>query len=220
MHNKLKKQWIMLSRFVYNVCKNRDKSHGYYHMRTVAEKSLEIYNEIYDIHNLILAEYIMTVAWLHDVADHKYEIDNMYLAKVNRFLLEIYDQKTTIFLINIIDRISYSKEYSKVENNLELDWKNILNEDGLFIRNIVSDADKLEALGKNGLDRCILYGQIKYKKNHGIDISKNELKEEVKCQSIRVLKIKDHYLRTEYGKQLAELLHDDYIKYLHIFLNS
>lgn len=99
--------------------------------------------------------------------------------------------------MDIIDRISYSKEVKMIKAN-NLDWKCVLGVKGLIVRNIVSDADKLEAIGKIGLDRCIEYTKTKYFEKHSEKIPKNVLKVMVNNYADEKLKtLKDHFIRTK-----------------------
>lgn len=106
------------------------------------------------------------VALLHDVADHKYvEDDPTLTTQVNNFLGKLTTNssykllvKGTVFyhLFNpdtinkIIERISFSRQAKYGTQN----WYASLGIWGVLIRDIVSDGDKLEAIGKNGINRC------------------------------------------------------------------
>ena len=54
--------------------------------------------------------------------------------------------------------------FSKEIKNGSSDWHEIIGIEGIIIRNIVSDADKIDALGETGIRRCIEFGFYKYKK--------------------------------------------------------
>ena len=54
-------------------------------------------------------------------------------------------------IISIIDNISFSKEYNLRKNNKTIE----LDENTMILRNIVSDADKIESVGKKGIERMI-----------------------------------------------------------------
>ena len=117
--------------------------------------------------------------------------------------------------MKIIDLISYSKEQKTIESGnrinfvLELGWVNTV------VRNIVSDADKLEALGKIGLVRCIEYTKEKYFEKNKTTILNDELKELVlKHANEKLLRLKDEFITTETGKMMAGPLHDQLLNYL------
>ena len=65
---------------------------------------------------------------------------------------------------------------------------------GLIVRNIVSDADKLEAIGEIGVNRCCQYTREKY----GEDLSKEKLVSYVKehCEE-KLFLLSEKYIKTE-----------------------
>jgi hypothetical protein len=142
--------WNKLSNFTKEISKNRDISHNYEHFLSVTNTSILIFNKIEIENNKkdILFNILISVAWLHDIIDHKYTDSSENKVLLIKFLNEIFSNDDTLLILNIIERISYSKENYYIINNKNNDWNEILGEDGLLIRNIVSDADKLDALGK------------------------------------------------------------------------
>ncbi|AYV79248.1 MAG: metal dependent phosphohydrolase [Faunusvirus sp.] len=202
----LKTLWSDVSKFVITTCADRDPSHGYDHMRTVAETALRIYDaeqvgyndDKYDIQRLIII-----VALLHDVADHKYDKTGQLHKTVADFIKSICPDDY-ILVGNIIDRISFSKEDKILACGDKLDWQEVLGDVGSLVRNIVSDADKLEAIGIIGVTRCIEYCRHICK---NID-EKTLLVLVIKHAQEKLLRIKTHYIRTKTGKRLAEPLHD------------
>jgi 5'-deoxynucleotidase YfbR-like HD superfamily hydrolase len=205
--------YTTLSNFVELTCKGRDPSHGHNHMEQVVKNSLLIFS--YEIDNYTnnndkknyLRDLVVTVAWLHDVPDHKYD-DGTLKDRVKDFLHKI--TKEVELILNIIDRISYSKEVKYKDT----DWLKVLGPDGCFVRNIVSDADKLEALGKGGLTRVIEFIKVKTP-----DISREELNKKIKDHAEeKLLRLKDHFIRTGFGKLLAERLHNEFVDELNNFI--
>lgn len=211
--------WNQLSEFVANVCCDRDDSHGHKHMETVAVNALKIFDKErqkiseYDVDKL--ERYIIITAWLHDVADHKYDKDNRLKIVVSEFTKSVVDSEDDVELIlNIIDHISYSKENRALilGSGTPIDFRSVLGGFGEIVRNIVSDADKLEALGKIGFDRCVDFTKHSYKEKYGVDISYDALKNNVIAHSHeKLLRLKDEFIRTEYGKQLAIPLHNELV---------
>ncbi len=207
-----------LSKFVQDICSDRDPSHGHSHMKQVTKNSLDIFaNEINNYTSdqtkqNYLKDLVMHVAWLHDVADHKYDKDGSIKKKVKDYLVKTVADCADL-IENIIDRISYSKENMSKINNIKLDWPEVLGADGCFVRNIVSDADKLEALGKVGLDRC-----VQYIKEKDPTISYEQLVTKVNGHANeKLLRLADEFIVTPYGKKLAEKLHDELIDALNNF---
>lgn len=136
--------------WVQRVMLGNDESHNFDHIKRVTEKSIEIAIKE-GINDPRLLSKIAIVAVLHDAADHKYQnatIDDVRdCLRQNLPSSESSEQIQGI--INIIECISFSKEK---KNGLP-----DLGEENNLVRNIVSDADKLDALGIQGLRRCITY---------------------------------------------------------------
>jgi len=207
----------LLSNFVKEKCINRDNSHGWLHMKNVVENSLKIYNLECIKGNIIpsyeIKQLILIVAWLHDVADHKYD-HNGYLRKELQIFLNKNFPKYTNLILNIVEHISFSKENDCLKKGIDLNWINILGEEGLLIRNIVSDADKLEALGKNGFERTCKYTEEVYKKKYAKNITYDKLITNVKQHAQdKLLRLKNEFIHTISGKELAEPLHEQ-LKYM------
>lgn len=196
------------SLFVKEICKGRDSSHGYEHIHAVMRNSLMIYKGE-KIENEEIKELCIVTAWLHDVADHKYDRNGVLKERLLQFLKMNYSHNQKLSL-DIIDRISFSKECGNKE-----DWELILGEKGLLVRNIVSDADKLEALGTVGIERCIEYTKETYRKKYNKEISREELCQEVKKHAEeKLLRLKDEFIRTKTGKKLAIPLHQELVEKL------
>jgi len=119
-----------------------------------------------------------TTALLHDVADHKYtQLDSSLQSKLRNFLNELTSDQNnrsqvegTVFkhlyntktILDIIERISFSRQQKEGKT----DWHEVLGIWGILVRNIVSDADKLEAIGKTGIERCRDYIIEIYERNY------------------------------------------------------
>jgi hypothetical protein len=139
---------VKLSEFVKDVCKGRDPSHGWEHTKTVAKNAMIIFNGMYDDDNFSISDSVIAVAWLHDVVDY----DGKLRKKCYTFLvqeLKCNDQVANQ-LLNIIDRVSFSREQDYGDS----DWLSVIGTDGITVRNIVSDANKLEAI-YDGLYRLV-----------------------------------------------------------------
>ena len=178
---------------------NRDKSHGIDHIQKVVVNVEKISQ------NYILSQrekYILRVsALLHDAYDHKYVIDNKEIIKIkeniHNDLINLgftWNEIQIIFII--IDNISFSKE----KENRYSELLSLLSIKIIHIRNIVSDADKIEALGLEGIYRMILYSTHKNK-----NITINELIYEIKkiCTNKLYILISENYIRTDIGRKIA-----------------
>lgn len=75
--------------------------------------------------------------------------------------------------------------------------KSFTNQQALM-RDVVSDADKLEAVGKSGLERC-----IEYQKEIHPDLSERERMDKVIEHGYDKLFYLDDYMHTPFGKELG-----------------
>ena len=192
-----------LREFVLNATRDRATSHGWIHMKSVAETSKKIMADM----ELPPKQqrHILTVAWLHDVADHKYDKDGSLRKLMSYFICELYPDNYKN-VIECIDSISFSREtklgYKYYENYLAPYW--------LLVRNVVSDADKIEAIGINGLIRCRDYTQ---------EVSNVKLDDEALLKDVwkhsqeKLLLLYKSYIHTDKGKQIARPLHEDMIRW-------
>ena len=199
--------WKTLSDQVQQICQGRDPSHGWEHMKRVATNALIIAQDYQDIDiNMVLA-----VAWLHDVADHKYDKDGKLQDRLKEVVTIVFNKSDDQQLcLNIIARISFSKEVQAQKDGNFKEWHQILGDKGMMIRNIVSDADKLEALGLEGFQRCKIYTEECYLTKNGQHISREELKKNViNHANEKLLRLKDEFIKTTKGKELAAPLHKE-----------
>lgn len=205
--------WSTLSDFVSHTCASRDESHGHEHMRQVATTSLTIADDVFGSltnHNDKLYRITLACAWLHDVPDHKYDTDGHLTQKVEVFLDNHFPQDAQRIL-QIIERVSYSKEVKARAFN-SLDWQDVLGTDGCIIRDIVSDADKLEALGKIGAIRCMQFIEHRHFEKTKTHAPAHIVIEYLKQHAHeKLFRLKDEFIRTNLGKKLAEPLHQELI---------
>jgi len=166
----------VIEEFVRNVMSN-DPVHGYPHVRRVKELALKIashYSGKVDVEVLELA------ALLHDIARNgPGMVDHAYAsAKVAEVLLKLvgYPENKASLVIEAISSHSYST--GKDPQSLEA--------------RILSDADKLDALGAIGIARVFLYsGAI----GRGIEESVAHIKN-------KILKLPE-LMKTPEGRELA-----------------
>jgi HD superfamily phosphodiesterase len=170
--------------------------------------TLTDYYNYQDLDKLILD--VLTVALLHDVADHKYDYEGTLQEKLDNFgYLNIKNYEDIKKVINLI---SFSKENKALQEGKQLNYLELLGEHYKIVRQIVSDADKIEAIGKCGIDRCISY--IKHKNP---EFTKEEIYKNMLIHSKeKLLKIKDHFIKTPTGKKMAIPLHKEMVEYIKI----
>ena len=176
---------------------NAEGGHDWWHIERVwksAKKIAETENV-----NLLVVE---LGALLHDIADAKFHDGDEELGPqiAAAFMREInVDQETILHVVQIIKHISFKggKE-AQTFTSLEL--------------NVVQDADRLDAIGANGIARTFNYGGFKNREIFNPNVTPNLLmsKEEYKksdAPSInhfyeKLLLLKD-LMNTETGKQMA-----------------
>ena len=224
--NFIKKQnnnyWKILDNFVFKTVKGRDESHAHAHMKKVAMNSIEILLKLNDFSLINDKNYklITFSSWLHDISDHKYDSDGKLKKIRDEFIQEFCNDKETNLIIDIIESVSYSKEKKEIDKGTPINWKKKFGEYEI-IRNIVSDADKLEAIGKIGIIRCIEYSnhinKKKYKNKTELEINEIIKNDVNKHAQEKLLKLKDNFIHTKSGKELAEKLHDELIDELEKF---
>jgi HD superfamily phosphodiesterase len=150
-------RWDLLADFVERTCADRDESHGYEHMKAVAETCRLLverdYHDRRHYHHLLIDT--ITAAWLHDIADHKYDKDGMLEQRLDEFGQTNISNYREIK--QVIKHVSYSSENKAIQAGTPLDYDHILTPYYALVRHIVSDADKLEAIGKIGITRALTY---------------------------------------------------------------
>lgn len=182
---------------------NRDASHGWNHVLTVCKNALVIC-KTENINNERDLKIIMICALGHDIWDHKYiSISEESIIKKNfaedinnlGFLLADVD-----LIIRIIDSISLSKEFEMRKEKKEFD----LEKHEEILRNVVSDADKLEALGKICIERMIEYDINSNSGEVSIEHHMDHIKKH--CTEKLYFLIDEYYIKTRTGRLIAEPL--------------
>jgi len=182
-----------------------DESHDISHHVDVFINSISIFKGL-EMQNRRYQDVLIMIIYaslLHDIIDHKYPNNlELKIKKVNDFLEQkLPDHSNNIKWI--INNMSYKKESifgypCHIDKNVQLS------------RNIVSDSDKLEAIGDVGIRRC-----QQFSKNINPEATDNEINKMVilHCHE-KLLKIKD-YMRTSVGKNMANERHiviEEFIK--------
>jgi hypothetical protein len=224
--------------FVTEICQDReDNAHKIDHAKIVAHLAQKIIQSDHSerarvILNKPTVELCGVVTgFIHDVLDHKYpDITGERRRKLLEFIQSLriigYDGKIIgEELINIADYVSYSKENNAILAGTPLDFESLLNSPNLpyasYIRDAVSDADKLDAIGENGLPRLIDHSKHVFTKNHGREPTHNELKSTILSHANeKLLRLKNHFIRTQVGKDLAESAHDIFVTQLNAFCSG
>lgn len=169
-----------------------DESHDVFHALAVYENARDIAIHDYPSFN---DNILMFASLLHDVCDHKYP-SSITKEQRNKFIQTHLSDTEAQTVIDIIDNISYSQEVKGKRKTLEYPFS--------IYQNIVSDADKIEALGEIGIRRCEIF-----------TLEKGGIvpKDVVIHSHEKLLHLKDKYIRTSRGKQLAEPRHQIIVEY-------
>ena len=170
----MNKKEILLKVEEYSkVCsEGNEPGHDFAHVQRVRKLAIYLAKE-YDLDTF----FVEILALLHDVEDHKLNSNN----NVKEFLntLDILDSARET-LIYILDHISFSKYPTPIEHFP-------------LIGKIVSDADRLDAIGAIGIARAFSYGG-----NH------NRSFEETLKHFDEKLLVLDQYLYLDKSKEIAQ----------------
>lgn len=161
---------------------------------------------------------VVAGALLHDILDEKLFDPTEAEFELRDFLKSIYISLDEInLLVSLIKCISYGSEFDNNKDDLFLEAK------------IVSDADKLDAMGAIGIARTFHFGGYKNRKIYDIDVSPvrySSTKEYRKSAAPtinhfyeKLLLLKDK-MKTKTGKLLAEQRHLFMEKYLKQFFEE
>ncbi len=197
-------RWNMLSNFVKEICEGRDDSHGHAHMMAVAETTRHLIQEDHIDESGHLMLDAITVAWLHDVADHKYDRDGKLQQKLDDFgrANNIWNYEE---IKEVIKYISFSTENKAILAGTPLNFQAILGAYYSQIRDIVSDADKLEAIGKIGI-----YRAIEYTTEANPSFTQQQVLHEVwKHAHEKLLRLATEFIRTPLARVMAQERHKE-----------
>ena len=184
--------------FVVLSTQHFDSSHNWEHALAVTLNAIEILKNDKNISiddkssndQIELIMNVVFIAMLHDVCDHKYP-DSIPIEALANFYKTIHSEHN--MHLKIINNISWSKERKGFREIFNPYWTQILN--------VVSDADRIEAIGCIGVERCIAFTNA----TNGIvpdDVIRHY------HEKLKLLYI-DKYIRTQYGRIIAKPRHDE-----------
>jgi HD superfamily phosphodiesterase len=178
-------------------------------MKAVAEMTRYIVEQDFNDVSGHLTLDAITAAWLHDIADHKYDHDGTLEQRLDEFGTANIWNYTEIK--HVIKYVSYSTENKALIAGTPLDFPLILGAYYSQIRNIVSDADKLEAIGKIGISRAIIYtteANPTYTQAQVIaDVHKHAHE--------KLLRLATQFIRTPTARAIATQRHKEMEEWLH-----
>ncbi|KAJ1446686.1 hypothetical protein M885DRAFT_577253 [Pelagophyceae sp. CCMP2097] len=208
--------------YVRRACLLRDASHGLEHAQRVRDTALELLKAIPDVVAAAAAAgldahgVIEAAALLHDVCDHKYvdeetEAGRLAIFERDGLLSMLLDASNAGAVKAIIAEVSYSREDKRARNGLEPLWL-ALDEPVRTLRHVVSDADKIDALGASGLRRCFDFRAAHAGKAPAADAVADatpvDIQEVAQHCDEKLLRLLPLFIRTEAGKRLAQPAHD------------
>ena len=208
--NTIQARWDLLSDFVRETCAihGRDDSHGHAHMQAVAQQARTIIQQDHIDDTGTLTLDAITAAWLHDIADHKYDSDGSLQALLDTFgNKHIWNYPE---IKQVIKYISYSSENRALLAGTPLDYPAILGAYYSQIRDIVSDADKLEALGATGVHRAIEYttqANPSYSRDQVIADVKKHAQE-------KLFRLASEFIRNPTARAIAKTKHNEMLAIL------
>lgn len=197
----IEQRWDMLSEFVQTICQGRSDTHGHAHMKAVAEtSSYLLFVDFFDKDGSMMLDTI-TAAWLHDVADHKYDHDGTLEQRLDEFGIANIPNYTEIK--QVIKYVSYSTEHKALIAGTPLNFKQILDDYYSNIRDIVSDADKLESIGVKGMERSLTYNT-----DTNPTFTHAQVMTEVrKIYNEKLVKLATQFIRTPTARTIAQKEH-------------
>ena len=201
-------RWNLLSDFVKTTCANRDDSHGHAHMNAVAETTRLIIQQdfIDETGNLTLDA--ITAAWLHDIADHKYDHDGTLEQRLDAFGTANISNYSEIK--QVIKYVSFSTENKAILAGTPLNFPAILGAYYSQIRDIVSDADKLEAIGTIGVQRC-----VEYTTHTNPTYTHAQVMSDVKKHADeKLLRLASQFIKTPTARTIAIIRHNEMDEWL------
>ncbi|KAL0219955.1 hypothetical protein P9112_005608 [Eukaryota sp. TZLM1-RC] len=183
-----------------------DASHNLSHAERVFATCLKIIDNTPH-----LSEYqclvICITALVHDVVDHKYNtISNDELFS---FIASLYDSELASDILTLIPNISFSKQVNG--------HRQLLSPPLQLCLDIVSDADRIDALGKHGLERC-----HQYAKHSCPAATDDQLTKMVydHCREKLLNLLPKGFIVTKKGKDLAQEGHNEVLDFVNQYENS
>ena len=206
----IEQRWTKLSEFVQTICAGRSDTHGHAHMKAVAEmSSYLLFADFFDKDGSMMLDTI-TAAWLHDVADHKYDHDGTLEQRLDEFGTANIPNYTEIK--QVIKYVSYSTEHQALIAGTPLNFKQILGDYYSNIRDIVSDADKLESIGVKGMERSLTYNT-----DTNPTFTRAQVIAEVrKIYDEKLVKLATQFIRTPTAQAIATHRHKEMEEWLDI----
>ena len=206
----IEQRWNLLSDFVQTICAGRSDTHGHAHMKEVAEmSSYLLFVDFVDKDGSMMLDTI-TAAWLHDVADHKYDHDGTLEQQLDEFGTANIPNYTDIK--QVIKYVSYSTEHKAILAGTPLDFQVILGDYYSRVRDIVSDADKLESIGIKGMERSFTYNR----ETNPTFTHKQVIAEVRKIYDEKLIKLASQFIKTPTARAFARISNKEMEEWLEL----
>ena len=188
-----------VEKMAYDLLKERGESHGFAHACRVRDIAMSILDD----------PTVEIAALFHDILDHKYVDEATWEGQKLRKNLETFLNNSDVAandVLAICGAISYSKEKRARDREEPPPWSHLAPE-LQFRRHCVSDADKIDAIGPQGLKRC-----VQYRMELNEDDPRAIITDVANHCDDKLLNLLPEYLHTEKGKAIAQphhtFLHD------------
>lgn len=171
-----------------------DSSHNVEHALIVTNSTHLIMQSLPSIYETELVTYM---AMLHDVCDHKYGDQSITREELEAFIAKSLpnDWKR---VLEVIDNVSYSKQVKGLRKALP-------EPDATYLK-ALSDADRLEALGAIGIERCTTFTR-----ERGGRVPEDVI---LHCHE-KLLRLLPHgFIETDLARELAQPLHQEIVHYV------
>ena len=192
--------------FLQKTVGDRDASHGVDHMMTVGNNAITYAVFSGETDPTFLRD-VALVGFGHDVRDHKYTNAKEIEKEQKEFLLSQvsghHAMETVKKLMLTMDCVSFSKEKKARADNRFRYFEELLGTYYTRVRDYVSDADKMEALGKIGLERCVAFTMHRQKKTEIDDAVRKNVIDHADEKLLRL--VSDQYIVTPYGRMMGRL---------------
>jgi uncharacterized protein len=189
----------VLSNFVQQSVAHFDESHDFNHAKTVTTSAHKIMHSLQPEYDTELLSYM---AMLHDVRDHKYP-NSITEDELKEFVRSQLGEDKLEQVMYVIENLSWSKEEKGLRKVPPSGLENYLI--------AVSDADRLEAIGKVGLKRCYEFSRAKHPDYTHEQIVNRVV---VHCHEKLLRLYAEHFIVSECAQEIAEPLHDEILVFL------
>lgn len=188
-----------LLHFVIDSTKIFDDSHNAIHAVLVSYNACQIMKSLSDNYD---EKFLLYTSLCHDICDHKYP-NSISKNKLYEFLSEHMNDQMANDAMEIIDNISYSKEEKNRKKYCVHELQNEQLNDYMIA---ISDADKLEALGKTGIERC-----TEFTKSRGGKVPEDVIKH---CHDKLMRLLPEYFIKSKIGRRMAIPLHNQIVEYV------